>query len=167
MTMYEAGSITKHEVEIPVRVDDQGRWHATYEGNSVDASSKSALAAQVGKLAKKATVKVEIRFTILDQRSYAAAHAVKRGTATSIHARSGQVMVRWDNGSSEQLTGYPTTLGDLTPDEATQWVTLNAAQRQATEAMSSFVKAREINLNRVVRDAIDKAAEAADKEQSS
>jgi hypothetical protein len=166
MTMYEAGSITKHGVEIPVRVDDQGRWYATYEGNSVNASSKSALAAQVGKLAKKATVKVDIRFTTLNRRIGGIHGSIARGTATGIHGSTRNVLVRWDAGASEQLTNWLTTLPDLTPDEATTWVALDAASQEAQLALDNFVRPRTIDLRRVVEAAVNKAAEAADKEAS-
>lgn len=169
MEKYEAGTISKHGIELPVFVDEDGNWSVTHAGRYLHSGTKDGLAAQVGKLIKTATVKVNIPFTVLSRNAFRTAVGVRRGVATGIHSANGNVLARWDSGEAEQLgsVGHNYgTMGDLTPEQAAEWVRLDVAQQRAAQTLHDFERAHILSLTHAVKTAVDKAAEAADREAS-
>ena len=94
-------------------------------------------------------------------------HNTASGVATGIHANSGNILVRWANGKTDQLSSWllrsGSVLRGLSDEEVAEFVSLKAAVVAAEGALEEFRDARDINLKQAVLDAL-KALEASSTE---
>lgn len=156
---YEAGSITVKGVKYQVSVDEDGTWSAyVNNGNTrVTGATKEALAKAVSRETRKAVTKVAVPFVQLG----GARPEGRRGVATGLHSRSGNILVRWSNGTSEQIRSWGNSgtvlTGELTDEEIKNWSRLRSEYTALSRQLFQFENEHKIDLPKAVRQALDKA----------
>ncbi len=88
---------------------------------------------------------------------------VKHGTVTGIHATRGNLLIRWEDGQSEQLPGWSSP-GDvtrrLTDAEAAEVERLLEARNKAVRELDRYLAPLKLeSLKKAAEQARDKAAE--------
>jgi len=140
--------------EYPVYIrDTDGVFFATV-GPSEQITADSY--AELEKKARRIKVKFELPFTQITD------SGVRHGTVTGLHATSGNLLVRWDNGQTEQISGWSgqgaNTMPRLTDEEATTAVELVRARNASVKALAAFTDARKfVSLKRAAETERDKA----------
>lgn len=89
------------------------------------------------KLARRLKAKFELPFTRVN------AEGVRNGTVTGIHASNSNLLVRWDDGSTEQIYGYSSSSGDmpqLSHADFAAAVELLRARNEAVDRFDAFVR---------------------------
>ena len=75
-----------------------------------------------------------------------------------MHARNGDVLVRWSDGTADRMTlGATGITGPLTDAEKDDWAVLLRAELGARRAAEAFKGAHFLHLHGAVRDAIETA----------
>lgn len=163
--MYEAGTVTKNGVEVSVKVDSDGRWHASVGDDNLFAMTKDELVKKIDKATKKVSQSVSIPFTQVqfEQRHDGQViRKVRQGVATGIHSGNSNILVKWENGDKAQLDRWSNGGRDkfvpLSPEEADEYARLYVAQVKAQRAVSEWEKAHKIDLRQKVTEALAKAA---------
>jgi hypothetical protein len=160
MAEHPAGSVTHHGIEVPIFVDDRGRWHADLGSTHVMKYTRDHLSEEIKKLTRRQRVTVSVPFVELcyigstrDQ------IMLRRGTATGLHSSNGNVLVTWSNGTREQHRGYAgyDVYEDLSPKQAKDLEWLFRAKIEADRALAAFNKAHKVHLKDVVTEAMDSA----------
>jgi ribosomal protein L35AE/L33A len=121
----------------------------------VQAKTWDELKAGAMKATKAAATKVAVRIVLVST-----SDGVKVGTATGVHGRSGNVMVRWDSGKSEQLSYYGSGSLYVVPDEETAKRIVEAAGKVAA-AQKDFQAVAGKYYERGLRQVVEKAIAAA------
>lgn len=145
--MMEIKPVTIGKVRIPVQVDELGKFSADLNGHRYEADSRSDLKGLLEKAALANRAKTAVKFT----KVYG--NGVSHGTATGIHAGTGNVLVTWDSGRKDQLTGWDGRgeyLERLNEDETLELQALLAGLSQAELAVKTFRGKRSIALKNVV-----------------
>jgi hypothetical protein len=143
---------------VEVTVDDHGRFHSTVDGKGYWASTREELYQALMKGTKRATIKVEVPF----EQMFGGGEVVKRGVVTGIHAGNNSLLIRWEDGRTEQSgSGMYDVLRPLSDEERAAWQQLARVRREAAAALGAFEHERHINLRIGVRDAIEKATDEA------
>ena len=138
------------KVEVHTTIDHN--FAATWNNNYYSSPTWDGLRKKL--LVASKNLKIEVPF--FEVRNAAA------GVATGIHTNSGNILVRWANGKTDQLSswnGANERLRCLSDEEVAEFVSLKAAVVTAEKAFKKFRDDRAINLKQVVLDAI-KALEA-------
>lgn len=154
---YPAGSMTVRGHKINIFTTDDGTWLA-YPGNDrVKADTRDGLKLALGRHLKAATLTVEVPFV----GGYGWSNEpIRKGVATALHSRHGAVLVRWEDGTKEQIAhGLKTLTGDTDPAE---WKALVEAAQVADRALRDYEEANKINLAEEVRNAMSAAVDAAE-----
>jgi hypothetical protein len=160
--MYDAGTVLVKGVEHKVAVGDDGKWYAFPGGDKVSAMTREGLVKEIDRHTRKAIAKVEVPFVQLRTN-----RAPRRGSATGLHSRSGNVLVRWDSGETEQLrtySNYGTLTHDLTDEQIAEYDTMRRDFADLSQRMNTFRKAHEISLPLTVRQALDAAVSGEEKD---
>lgn len=165
MPQYKAGSVTRNGVEVPIFVDDYGRWGANYAGSELRADTRDKLADAIGRATKQTAARVSVPFVMTtdNNTSYSEGIAVKRGVATGRHSANGNILVTWTargKETREQLTfSYNSVFlpGDMTDEQLEEFHQLSAAKSRANRAHADFVRKHQIDLNKEVDKALDEA----------
>jgi len=91
----------------------------------------------------------------------------KRGVLTAIHARNDNLVVKWKNGTSEQISRFcGEHMRDLSTAEHKKFMALRTQCDRATEALESFIDKNRIDLHQVARDAIEARLQEPDSPES-
>jgi hypothetical protein len=143
-------------VTVDVFLRDDGQFLAPLaSGLMLRADTRAGLAEVLDLHFRDASAgKVSVRFAWMNP-----AGRVRHGTAYGVHGGNRNIMVRWDDGKTEQTDGEG-ALAAMTPDEAAKWETLRKAQMDAAVAYREFTQPRMINLRGLVADAMRAAAGA-------
>jgi hypothetical protein len=98
---------------------------------------------------KRVSVRVEVPFTTsLNQ----------DGVATGFHGSTGKIIAMID-GRSEQIKGHSDYLQPLSYEEKAEHETLRKADQVAHRRLNDFRRTHELNLDKAVREAIEKVAD--------
>lgn len=103
MAEYPAGEITKGDITLSIRVDDEGHWLAEIQGKTVGYDTRAKLEAAIDRHARRAARRVEVAFVQYREGIHGIA-AFKEGVATGIHGGTGHVLATWTDGSRGQVT---------------------------------------------------------------
>jgi hypothetical protein len=143
------------KVEVHTTIDHN--FAATWNNNYYSSPTWDGLRKKL--LVASKNLKIEVPF--FEVRNAAA------GVATGIHTNSGNILVRWANGKTDQLSSWllrsGSVLRGLSDEEVAEFVSLKAAVVAAEGALEEFRDARDINLKQAVLDAL-KALEASSTE---
>lgn len=153
---YPAGAMDVRGQAVPVTVDDGGNWIAEFDGTNYSADTKELLRAKLMKLTARKSVRVNVPFTAFHPGSGpGGVYRVRHGSGTGIHQGTGKVLVSWDQGGSDQLSGHAGgVLRRLDAAEAAEWEQLIDAKRQAERALREFEASRKLYLGGAVEKAI-------------
>ena len=162
MTNYhEAGTLKIKGVSYNVSVGDDGAWYAWPGGTKISAMTRSELGNAISRQTRKAVTKVAVPFVQLNNERGTA----RRGTATGLHSRSGNTLVRWDdNGQAEQFPyyGQANVTGPLTDEQVEEWAAKRRQHQMLASELREFERAHKIELAKEVRAALDKAVAGED-----
>lgn len=139
--------------KFEVSVDDRdGMFSTSYDGGLLKAGSLEGLREQLNRATK--SVKISIRFAAsVDD------NTVRIGVCTGKHATNGNYLVRWEDGTSQQLGPWDLSKGCVDPESATQYSHLCRLVTEAEKTRDAFEKEHRIN----VRAAADAALENAER----
>lgn len=163
MPDYAAGFISKNGIEVPIVVDDSGRWKAEHGGRYLSAETREKLADQIGRETRKTTVKVAVDFVQIDV-LYDGRIKFLRTTATGFHSANGNLLTtRTDPRGKihkEQLTrahssGSWYVFGDVDNDVLGELADLSQARHEAVQAFTTFVNKHKIDVRAEVEKAIE------------
>lgn len=156
-SQYPAGSIRVKGISHDVLVSDGGEWIAYVNGDPVRAASKDALAKAINAQTRKATAKVSVPFTQL----LTSPPSAIRGTATGLHGKSGNVLVRWQNGDTAQFSRWETSgvvnVNPVSDEEAAWWIARKKEYLKIARELHDFEATHKIDLRAAVADALQKA----------
>lgn len=157
--MAETGlTIEVSGTSYPVFISDiNGEFVVTIGGHgTIKADSYAELKAK----ARKAKTPFELSFSQFDE----AAGRVRHGTVTGIHSGNRNLLIRWDDGATEQSSTYRGEyfLRRLDEDETADLNRLSSAYQKAARELFQFREARKFpkGIREAVNDAQRKAAEA-------
>lgn len=131
--------------EFPVQIDGQGKFVANL---GMEGIVTAATYDDLVKKARKTKTPFELPFTTVEG---------KHGTVTGIHATNQNLLVRWEDGKTEQLAYYAGRdyLARL-DDDATEMVKqLNQERTRAVDALEKFKAAHKLEGG--LRNAVEKA----------
>lgn len=159
-------SIRVHDIEVrgkryEVTVGREGTFYTKVHNRGVHATSREELRNAVMKATKRARVTVEVPFSITQTVRYSRKRTVKSGIAVGLHQGHGAILVKYDDGSTEQLdTGFSssTTLVPLADDEAKEWVRLQDERDRTYAELQEFEKTHRLDLRKVVEAAVEEKA---------
>jgi len=169
--MYDAGTVTKNGVEIYVKVDTFGSWHAQVGDDKLSAKTKDELVKQIERSTKKIAQEVSVPFVSVDIRENYntgdVSFSAKNGTATGVHSGNGNVLGRWNkDGVAFQRSSYDShqdkTFRPLTQAEYDHYKDLYRASVEASHAVGEWEKAHKINLKAEVLATLEKGAAPAE-----
>ena len=142
---------------------DTGSFSAMHEGQPYGAETLQALWADLLRASRKASARLDIRF----EQCAMTSPTIHVGVITGVHARTNNVLVRWDpdgpKRAIEQVTA-PFRHGDtfwvrpLTSEERQTWFTVRSAYLVARDAVKEFHDRCAIDPRRVIAEAQGKAA---------
>jgi hypothetical protein len=160
MDEYPAGVMTVRGRKFEVLATDASTWRAYLNGNRIEAADREKLKAKLMSATKIAAQSVSVPFIRRATSRYAHGRDIRRGTATGVHSGNGNLLVTWDNGDKEQFTPqYGVTV--LRPDaDPGEWQRLVDAQRDAEKALATFESEHRLDLGKMVRAEMEKAAGA-------
>lgn len=153
---YPAGKLTVRGQDFEIFTDDQGRWVAYIDSSPILADSRDKLRDALMKATKQAATKVAVPFIRVTTRQGREVR-IDHGTATGIHSANGNVLARFGERGSEQLThgwGNVTYLREGT--DMDRWRELSDAARAANAAFSAFVAEHKIELSQAVQAELNK-----------
>lgn len=165
MAKYSAGTITTNGVEVPIEVDDQGRWRAEYAGERLYADTRSQLEGKLSRLTKKTKQAVEIHvIRVKENEGWAnPGITVAQAVLTGIHSANGNVLSKVKLGGkwqSEQLSGWRQdgmyVGADTTKEELEEYGRLIRVRAETLKAINEWVKRHEIK----PKDAVETALRA-------
>lgn len=139
-------------VDMTVDVDDQGIF-ITYmdSGNTrVEAETLKELEKEVTRRARAAKVEVAIPFSMWRD------DHIQHGTAHGLHQRSRNILVRWEDGTAEQLphwTGIE-CFSRLSAEEAREYEEITRKKNELGAWLFAFHKAHKIELRGEVSSAV-------------
>jgi len=151
---HDAGELIVKGVRHQIKVGNDGKWHSWPGGEQVTAETREGLAKAIDRHTRKSVATIAVPFTQLS------GQRARHGVATGIHSRTGAVLVRWDDGETEQLHRYygsDKIVTRLSDEDHAEWL----AKREQYEAQGRWLKqfqdSRELRLENAVRVALDKA----------
>lgn len=144
-------SITVRGVEFDVSIDDHtGIFSTAFDGRPLSASSLVELTEKLNRATK--SVKIAIEFATLRDRT------VTRGTCTGKHASNHNLLVRWEDGTNEQMASWDLKKA-VTPDRETvaKYQLLENTVLAAIRERDEFITAHAVNLRAAVDAALENA----------
>jgi hypothetical protein len=163
MTEASLGPFQAGQFTFDLTVDGNGIFTARNDQLGDFSSSELAKLKETAKVrASQARTRVSVPFTRLRGNGFAGPWEGRRGVATGIHNGNGSVLVRWTDGTSEQLAahGRQHICGKLSAAEEREWVDLQTAADDADRALRAFTSQHFIVLKDEVRKAIEAAQES-------
>jgi len=153
--MRTALTISVAGKDLPVDISDEtGKFYVTIETPGAGHGSirlDATSFAELERKARKIKTKFEFPFTRLQ-----ADGRVQHGKVTGFHATSGNILVKWDSGDTEQLASW-SSHGDvtrrLTDAEAAEVERLTKARNKAQADLNLYLRPLKL-------DSLKKAAEA-------
>jgi hypothetical protein len=165
MNRWAAGEVQKDGITVPLTVDDYGAWTATVAGTTLVADTRDKLVTKIGQVTKGLTAEVAVPFTILDRGNHDVMPSVRHGVATGIHAGNGNILATMDSRRGEvreQLRrGLPLRTSyskHLTDDESAEYQRLATTARDASLALSAYIRDHTVDLRALIEQALRKAA---------
>lgn len=152
--------------KYPVYADARGTLGSVMAGTEYVGSTMETLRNYMMADSRRKQVKVSVPFSHLHTSTYGDRASVKHGEATGIHSGSGNVLIRWRDGKTEQAGGYSSTyVQPLDADESAEYIRLQKAKAAANKAFTEFEEAHKLQcrnghstgLQNVVREAIEDA----------
>jgi hypothetical protein len=131
------------------------------DGQPLSSESWEGLVTKVAKAVRKSSVKISIPFSKLEEAAAGCGARVRNGLVTGIHGANGNLLVKWDDGKSEQARSFGSVsyVRRLSAAEARELVSAaNAAflaQRAVWDALSGFRIDLQREAARAVREAQD------------
>lgn len=149
-------------VEVEIHATENGYWQVRLPGDDsygglgqADTLEKAKQQARTA-LAKK-KVKVSVPFTIIWHSNDTA--EARRGTATGIHAKSYDVLVRYADGEADTIGSYGTVFRDDVPqDVIDRYILLSTEMRKKQVEMRTIENQHKLDLKKAVREAIEAEA---------
>lgn len=141
-------TVTANGEDFPVGISDDGMFRADLPGS---VQLKAPSLDELQKKARKVKTKFELAFTQVDS------HGARHGTVTGFHASTGNLLIRWDNGDTEQIPpwgGGGAMMPRLSDAETAEISDLVAARNKAVHDLDMFTRSRKFA-------SLKKAAEAA------
>jgi hypothetical protein len=139
--------------KVPVGVSSHGIFSAGIAGKNYSSATLDGLRASLLEASRKAAARVAVPFT-----ATAYGDRLWDGTATGIHATTGKVLYRDSRGKNGQLEPYNTVYRPLTEQEKAEYAGLNAALREAQEAMNDWRETRSFRVGTAVQEAVEAAS---------
>ena len=137
-----------YEVELN---DENGSFRVWTGETHISAPSYADLERKIRKL----KTRFELPFTAVT------ADGVMDGTVTGFHAINGNMLVKWADGSHEQMPGYSydaSSMPRLSDEDTAKAKQLVQARNEAVQALDTFIKARRFeSLKKAALEAQDKA----------
>lgn len=126
---------------FPVSLDETDGQFSVNMG-VLDGSSVIVRASSFAELQRKAS-KIKTRFAL--DFTQLSSDRVRNGTVTGIHASNGNLLIRWADGSTEQVPGWQgsgVVMPRLSDEEAAELARLVQARRDANHAVNAFMVPR-------------------------
>jgi|SRR6185437_794097 len=143
--------VTVKGIQLPVDVSGDGTFSTRYQSEYLRDKTLEGLKIQLRKAVQNSGVTVP--FTIVKGSD------ILHGDATGIHASSGQTLVRYLSGGTEQLREYTSgILHRLSDGETSELTALIEARNRAAQAVEEFQKSRVMFLAKAVKEALASAA---------
>ncbi len=168
MAEYAAGTITTNGVDVPITVDDDGRWRATYAGEYLYADTRDKLKGKLDRLTRKTKQSVEVHAIRIKQRATFADGGITVAEAilTGIHSANGNVLAKVKIGGkwqSVQLTGWGRDDGqfagaDTTREELEEYNRLIRVRVETNKAIDVWERSHLIKPKEVVEQALKAAS---------
>jgi hypothetical protein len=168
MAEYAAGTITTNGVDVPITVDDDGRWRSQYAGEYLFADTRDKLKGKLDRLTKKTKQSVEVHvFQIKERATYAEAGIrVAEAILTGIHSANGNVLAKVKIGGkwqSVQLSGWGSDNGqfagaDTTREELEEYGRLIRVRAETRKAINEWEQRHMIRPKDVVEQALKAAS---------
>lgn len=168
MAEHAAGTITTNGVDVPITVDDDGRWLARYAGEYLHADTRDKLKGKLDRLTKKTKQSVEVHaFQIKERFPYAdAGITVAEAVLTGIHSANGNVLAKVKIGGkwqSVQLSGWGSDSGrfagaDTTREELAEYGRLIRVKAETNKAINEWEHRHMIKPKDVVERALKAAS---------
>ena len=115
--------------EYPVMLDNNAGFVVQLgEGNELRDATFSELWLKAGQYKD---ARFSLPFTTADN---------KNGTVTGFHASNGNLLIRWDNGRTEQTYGFTDAMPRLSDADAAEFTRLFEAHRAAWRKVRQFVE---------------------------
>jgi hypothetical protein len=134
--------IQRKKVEITFSAEI-GTFFASVHKKELSADTYDGLKIKIARALKEKVAKVEVPFTCLKSNRYGGEMQVINGIGTGIHTSNRNLIVRYDGGSTEQISHWGSSrefLRRLSADEAAEWKRLNETVRKAQKALAAFTK---------------------------
>ena len=138
---------------VPVTVDDQGIFTANYRGRRFADTTREGLRSRLLQDAASDDVEVAIAFTAIMGPGRPVA---QNGVATGLEGDNGDVLVRWEGGTSEQIADSK-DIGCyhlLNGEQAAEIIEMVNQQRILIGKIAEFDRLHGINLAQAVRVAV-------------
>lgn len=118
--------------KFEIHVGDDGRFFSVDDGSRTEADTLAGLKTKLASGMRRAAVKVEIPVVWWNNGK------LKRGMFTGIHARNQNLLLREDDGKSEQISSWEGSKKYFPPEHAEQLAELSAASVAAANALEAF-----------------------------
>lgn len=131
-----------------VYVTSQGEFYAEHAGQTVSSESLKGLRERLRASVKAADPAVNVPFWVIDKET----NRVKEGVATGIHGGTGNVILKWGDGTRTQTRGYGEEFHHPVGEDVIK--ELNealAARREAEETIARISAAARFPLRSHVR----------------
>jgi len=150
------GKIRVRDAEYEVDITLDGIFWVVVNNEKLSDSSLEGLRKKMIVATKRPAAKVSVPFVSVEG---------VRGVATGIHGSTRNILVRWENGKTEQLNHWSgLILDDLTPQENEERHDLRARYDNASKALKKFQSDHRFDLLRAVQDAVQIAVKEATKD---
>lgn len=168
LTFLKDLDIRGQKVKVYVRAD--GRFASAYP-HEVSSETFEGLRANLMKLLKKATTRLEIPVTV--QRNKRSRYSYSERSGSKLvqavlrgrHGGNRNILIEWeDKKGTEQLSSYDyqKMFRSLTEEEQDEWRRLTDDSLIADAALRAWVEEREIDPGKLVDEALNKAADKED-----
>ncbi len=163
MGVYSAGTIVTNGVEVPIEVDDNGQWRASYAGENIYTDSRDKLKGRLDRLTKKTKQAVEIHVIRVKEREgwRDAGISVAQAILTGIHSANGNVLAKVKLGGrwqSEQLSSWSRdgmyVGSDTSKEELEEYGRLIKVQAETRKAINAWVERHRIDPKAAVERAL-------------
>jgi hypothetical protein len=144
-------TFTAHGTKVEIVVWEDGSFNTRVHGEWIKEMTLAECEAKARKAAKKAAIVVSVPFTmtgvVLHKSAYrgsswVSGYGTRDGVATGIHSGSGRTMVKWDDGTTEQLRSSreERVVRRLTAEEKAEYIEVEKAYRAAEERRYQFAR---------------------------
>jgi hypothetical protein len=142
--------------QVPWTVNDRGIFHAEVDGVHYSDDTLDALRTKLVAATKRKAVKVHVPF-VASYKPQFGSISLRRAVVAGRHQSTGNLLIKWESGPSQQHADYHDALRDLSDEEFEEGARLLLTLNAADAAWKRFKTAREVNLRRTVDLAIEEA----------